>query len=433
MSGTLAAILGFVVMFVLMLVRVPVGVAMGLVGIAGFALLVDIGPALRLLVQAPVRFASDEVLSVVPMFILMGTLATMSGLGRELFSASNAMAGHRRGGQAVATIWASAGFAAICGSAVASAATMARVTLPEMKRYGYDRAFACATIAVGGTLGILIPPSVVMALYGAIVEQDVARLFMAGVLPGIVAVFFHLLVIRYVVWRTPGKAPPGPRSSWPERWAALGQIWAVLALFLLVMGGMYGGAFTPSEGAAMGAGGALIIGVLRKRLNGKSTAQALVQAARTTGSIFVIVFGAVVFGQFLAITQAPQDLTNWVGGLSLSRYEVLAIILVIYFILGAIMDEIAMILLTVPIVYPIILKLGFDPIWFGVIIVMTVELGLIVPPVAMNLFVLHNIAGDVPLTDIFKAIIPFIVADILRLIVLCAFPEISTWLPSTMG
>jgi tripartite ATP-independent transporter DctM subunit len=433
MSGTLAAAVGFVAMFALMLARVPVGVAMGIIGVAGFALLVGIEPGLRLLAQAPMRYASDEVLSVVPMFILMGTLATASGLGRELFFASNAFAGHRRGGQAVATIWASAGFAAICGSAVASAATMARVTLPEMKRYGYDRAFACATIAVGGTLGILIPPSVVMALYGAIVEQDVAKLFMAGVLPGIVAVVFHLAVIRYVVLRYPGKAPPGRLSSWRERWAAVRHVWAVLVLFLFVMGGMYGGAFTPSEGAAMGAGGALIIGVVRRRLNGSAIVEALVASARTTGSIFVIVFGAVVFGQFLAITQAPQTLSTWVGGLSLSRYEVLAIILVIYFILGAIMDEIAMILLTVPIVYPIILKLGFDPIWFGVIIVMTVELGLIVPPVALNLFVLHNIAGDVPLTSIFRAIVPFVVADVARLVVLCAFPIISTWLPSTMA
>ncbi len=433
MSGGLAAGLGFAAMFALMLARVPVGVAMALVGIAGFAFSVGLAPGFRLLVQAPMRYASDEVLSVVPMFILMGTLATVSGLGRELFSVSNAFAGHRRGGQAVATIWASAGFAAICGSAVASAATMARVTLPEMKRYGYDRAFACATIAVGGTLGILIPPSVVMALYGAIVEQDVARLFVAGVLPGFVAVVFHLAVIRFVVWRHPEKAPPGRRSTRAERWTGLRQIWAVIALFLFVMGGMYGGVFTPSEGAAMGAGGAFIIGVVRKRLTGGKIVEALVASARTTGSIFVIVFGAVVFGQFLAITQAPQSLSNWVGGLSLGRYEVLAIILIIYFILGAIMDEIAMILLTVPIVYPIILKLGFDPIWFGVIIVMTVELGLIVPPVAMNLFVLHNIAGDVPLTGIFKAIVPFIAADIARLVVLCAFPAISTWLPSTMG
>jgi tripartite ATP-independent transporter DctM subunit len=302
-----------------------------------------------------------------------------------------------------------------------------------MKRYGYDRAFACATIAVGGTLGILIPPSVVVGRDGGHGEQGGGQLFVAGVLPGLVAVVFHLAVIRFVVWRHPQKAPPGRSSTWPERWSALRQIWAVVALFVFVMGGMYGGAFTPSEGAAMGAGGAIIIGIVRRRLNGSRIVEALVASARTTGSIFVIVFGAVVFGQFLAITQAPQTVSNWVGGLSLSRYEVLAIILLIYFVLGAIMDEIAMILLTVPIVYPIIVKLGFDPIWFGVIIVMTVELGLIVPPVALNLFVLHNIAGDVPLTSIFRAIVPFIVADIVRLVVLCTFPGISTWLPSTMG
>lgn len=433
MTGGAAAIGAFLAMFVLMQLRVPVGAAMALVGIAGFGLTIDWIPAFNLVAQSPIRYATDEAMGLVPMFILMGAFATAGGLGRELFNASNALVGHRRGGLAAATIWASAGFAAICGSAVASAATMARIVLPEMKRLRYDGGFACATIAVGGTLGIMIPPSVVFALYGIMVEQDISKLFIAGVIPGALAVVGHLIAIRWIVSRTPDKAPPGERHTWGEALDALKSVWAVIALFMFVIGGMYAGVFTATEAAAMGAGGALVIGLVRRKLSSTGIRQALLSSVRTTGAVFVIVIGAVLFQQFLAVTRAPQEISEWVAALPLHRYAILAVILLMYFILGAIMDEIAMILLTVPIVYPIIVALGFDPIWFGVILVMTVELGLIVPPVALNLFVLHNIAEDVPLSSIYVAVIPFVVVDLVRLVILCAFPILSTWLPSTMG
>jgi C4-dicarboxylate transporter DctM subunit len=432
MTGGTAAIVAFGATLVLMQLRVPVGVAMGIVGIAGFGLTIDWIPAFNLVAQTPIRYATDETMGLVPMFILMGAFALHGGLGRELFDASNKLIGHRRGGLAVAAIWACAGFAAICGSAVASAATMARVVLPEMKRFNYDGGFACATIAVGGTLGILIPPSIVLALYGILVEQDIAKLFVAGIVPGLLAVIGHLIAVRWIVWRHPEKAPPAPRHDWPEARDALKRIWAVLALLLFVVGGMFGGIFTATEAAAMGAGGAMLIGLIRRRLSAAGFWEALTSSARTTGSIFISIIGAVLFQQFLAITRAPQEVSAWVGQLALHPYVVLSIILAMYLILGAIMDEIAMILLTVPIVYPIILSLGFDPIWFGIILVMTVELGLIMPPVAMNLFVLQNIARDVALGSIYLAVIPFIIVDLFRLVILCAFPDLSTWLPGTM-
>lgn len=433
MTGGLIAASAFAALFVLMQLRVPVGFAMATIGVAGFGLTIGWVPAFNLVAQTPIRYATDEAMGMVPMFILMGAFAVAGGLGRELFDASNVMVGHRRGGLAMATIFASAGFAAICGSAVAAAATMARIALPEMRRLNYEGGFACATVAVGGTLGILIPPSVVLALYGIMVEQDIAALFIAGIIPGIIATVGHLAAIRWIVWRTPEKAGVSDRQSWGEAFLALRRVWAVLALLLFILGGMYGGVFTATEAAAMGAGGAFLIGLIRRKITNRGTMEAVTSSARTTGAIFIIIFGAVLFQQFLAVTRAPQDVSAWVGSLPVSPYVVLAIILAMYLILGAIMDEIAMILLTVPIVYPIIISLGFDPIWFGVILVITVELGLIVPPIAMNLFVLQNIAGDVPLTSIYRGVVPFIVVDIFRLILLCAFPALTTWLPSTMN
>ena len=433
MIGMEQAGIAFAAMFLLMMLRVPVGIAMALVGVVGFGAVVSWPAAFNLVAQSPIRYATDEAMGLLPMFILMGALATTGGLGRELFNASNSLVGHKKGGLAVATIWASAGFAAICGSAVASAATMARVTLPEMRRFNYDGGFACATIAVGGTLGIMIPPSVVFALYGIMTEQDISKLFIAGIIPGLLAVIGHIVAIRWMVHRNPSLAPPGRRHSWAERIAALKEVWAVIALFVFVIGGMYGGVFTATEGGAMGAGGALLIGVFRRRISWTQLKSAFVTTGRTSGSIFLNIFGAVLFQQFLAITQAPQQISEWVGGLPVSPYVILVMILAMYFVLGAIMDELAMILLTVPIVFPVMVKLGFDPIWFGVILVMTVELGLIVPPVAMNLFVLQNIAQTVPLRAIFSAVTPFIIVDLIRLALLCIFPALSTWLPSTMN
>jgi tripartite ATP-independent transporter DctM subunit len=433
MFGGYEALIGFVVLFALMLLRVPVGIAMGVVGVCGFAFVVDWEPALRTVSQATLRSATDEGFGLVPLFVLMGTLASASGLGRELFTLSNAFAGHKRGGLAVATIWASAGFSAICGSAVAAAATMARIVLPEMRRVGYDGGFACATIATGGTLGILIPPSVVFALYGIMTEQDIAKLFMAGVVPGLLAVVIQILCVRWITARNPEVAPAGPVHDWAERRRAIGNVWAVVLLFVFMLGGLYAGAFTTTEAAAMGAGGALIIGMVRRRFNRPALQGAFFEAVRTTGGIFLVIMGAVLFSQFLTLTRAPQEVADWVGNLQMNRYLILAIIIAVYIVLGALMDELAMILLTVPIVYPIIVKLGFDPIWFGVILVMVVQLGLIIPPVAMNLFVLQGIAKTVPLKAIYHAVMPFVVGTIVLVVILCAFPQLALWLPQSMG
>lgn len=432
MAG-LDAIVGFIALFALMLLRVPVGIAMGVVGVCGFAWTVDWGPAFRSVSQVTLRSATDEGFGLVPLFVLMGTLASSSGLGRELFRAANAFAGHRRGGLATATILASAGFSAICGSAVAAAATMARIALPEMRKLNYGGGFACATIATGGTLGILIPPSVVFALYGIMTEQDISRLFIAGVVPGLLAVVIQILCVRWIIWRRPQEAPSGPRHPWPERRAALVGVWGVIVLMMFILGGMYAGAFTATEAAAMGAAGALMIGLARRRLPRAELQAAFFEAVRTTGSVFLVIMGAILFSQFLTLTRTPQQVADWVAALKWSPYVVLAIVVSVYIVLGALMDELAMILLTVPIVYPIMMKLGFDPLWFGVILVLVVQLGLIIPPVAMNLFVLQGIAKTVPLTEIYRAVIPFVVGNIVLVAILCVFPHLATWLPARMG
>lgn len=433
MDKAFIAVGGFVVLFALMAIRVPIGIAMGIVGVGGFALLTDWGPGLNLLMHSPIRTVTDYNFSVIPMFVLMGAFASASGMSQELFRASNAWLGHLRGGLALATIFACGGFAAINGSSVATAASMTTVALPEMRQAGYSPSFATGVIAAGGTLGIMIPPSTIFVLYGILTEQDITRLFMAGILPGILAVGLYVATIQIIGWRRPGLVPRGERHSWSDRWTSLRDIWATLLLFVFVIGGMYAGFFTITEAAGMGAVGALAIGVARGRLNGRAIMRCLVDSLRTTAAIFTIVVGAFLFGYFLAITQTTQTVTQFLVELPIGAYGVLTLILIGYFILGAVMDELAMILLTVPIVFPVMMGLGFDPIWFGVIIVMTVTLGLICPPIGMNVFVINSIARDVSLGAIYRGVSPFILTDIVRLIILCAFPWISLALPRTMG
>jgi len=433
MDRDLAAIGGFVLLFVLMVLRVPIGFAMAIVGVSGFAVMTDIGPGLKLLETSPLRTVLDYDLSIIPMFILMGAFATAAGMSRELFRAGNAWLGHLRGGLALAAISACAGFAAINGSSVATAATMSTVALPEMRKAGYHPGTAAGVIAAGGTLGIMIPPSVIFALYGLMTEQDIGKLFIAGILPGILAVALYFITIQLIGWFRPAAMPRGPAHSWAERWRSLRDIWATLLLFVFVIGGMYGGLFTATEAAGTGAFGALAIGVARGRLNWSGILRCLIEALRTSSAIFSIVIGAFLFGYFLTITQTTQNATQFLANLPIGPYGVLALILLGYLILGAIMDELAMILLTVPIVYPAMMLLGFDPIWFGVIIVMTVTLGLICPPIGMNVFVINSIARDISLASIYRGVGPFIWADILRLTILCAFPIISLYLPRTMG
>ncbi len=432
MSSDAIAILGFVVLLVLMLLRVPVGMAMGLVGVTGFAWIVGAGPALKNVGHTTMRTVTDYNFAVIPLFLLMGSFASTSGMSRELFRGANAFVGHLRGGLGIATIAACGGFAAICGSSVATAATFSRVAYPEMVRHGYPQSFATGVIAAGGTLGIMIPPSTVFAIYGLITEQDIGKLFIAGVIPGLIAVSMYMITITLIGVARPGHLPAGERSSWKERLEALRDIWAVLLLFLFIIGGLYGGLFTATEAAGAGAGGAFIIGILRRRLTMAGILQSLLETTRTTAAVFTILIGALLFGYFLTVTQTPQKVTEFLTGLGVGRYGVLALIMLMYLVLGCLMDSLAMIILTVPIIFPVIIALGFDPIWFGVIIVMTVELGLIHPPVGMNIFVIKSVIDDVKISTIFYGVFPFIITDLLRLLILIAFPILATWLPSRM-
>jgi len=432
MSPDAVAVIGFVALFALMLLRVPVGMAMGLVGVSGFAYLVGDGPALKLVGQTSMRTVTDYTFGVIPMFLLMGAFVTTSGMSRELFGAANTFVGHLRGGLGIATIVACAGFAAISGSSVATAATFSTVAYPEMRRYDYPQSFATGVIAAGGTLGAMFPPSTVLAVYGIITEQDIGRLFIAGILPGLLAVSMYILTVAVIGKLRPGFLPAGVRAGAPERMKAIRGVWAPVLLFVFVIGGLYGGLFTPTEAGGMGAGGAFLIGVLRGRLDRADIRSSLLQATRTAAAVFTVLIGALLFGYFLTITQTPQKVTEFLTGLGVGRYGVLALIMLMYLVLGCLMDAMAMIILTVPIIFPVIRSLGFDPIWFGVIIVMTVELGLIHPPVGMNVFVIKSVVKDVKFSTIFVGVLPFILTDLIRLVILIAFPIIALYLPTRM-
>lgn len=428
-NGDLVAISGFVALFAMMAVRVPIGIAMGIVGVGGFAAITGWGPALNLLAQSPVRTVTDFNLTLIPFFILMGVLATNSGISRELFRAGQAWLGQFRGGIALSTIAACGGFAAICGSSVATAATMTKIALPEMRRIGYSDRIAAGTIAAGGTLGILIPPSVVLAIYAYMTEQDVGRLFIAGIVPGLLAVLMYMITVRFTYART---LPEGTRFVASEALESLRGIWAVVLLFVAIIGSMYMGLVTATEAAAAGSVLTALVGILRGRLNAAKILDSLIEALRTSVAIYTVLIGAILFGYFLAITQTPQKITAFLVGLDLGPYGSLAIILGLFLVMGCILDAMAMIILLVPIVYPVVMQLGFDPIWFGVIVVMTVELGLITPPVGMNVFVINSIAREVSLVTIFRGVMPFVLTDIVRLIILIAFPAIVLFLPMTM-
>jgi len=337
----------------------------------------------------------------------------------------------------IATVAACGGFAAICGSSVATAATFSAVAYPEMRRFGYPQSFATGVIAAGGTLGAMLPPSTVLAVYGIITEQDIGKLFIAGIIPGLLAMTMYMTTIALIGYFRPGFLPKGVYSTWRERFAGLKDIWAPVLLFVFVIGGLYGlpflPRFTPTEAGGVGASGAFLIGVFTGRLDKDKILASLLQATRTAAAVFTVLIGALIFGYFLTVTQTPQKVTEFLTGLGLGSYGVLAVIMVMYLVLGCLMDAMAMIILTVPIIFPVISQLGFDPIWFGVIIVMTVELGLIHPPVGMNVFVIKSVVKDVSFTTIFKGVIPFVATDIVRLVILIAFPLLATWLPQQMA
>jgi tripartite ATP-independent transporter DctM subunit len=428
----LEALLGFAATFALMMLRVPIAISMGVVGLVGIGLMRS-WPAAIASSTTEILDVAKYTLSVVPLFVLMGNFVTRAGMSRELYRVAYTFIGHRRGGLAMSTIAACAGFGAICGSSIATTATMARVAMPEMRRFKYRDSFAAGSIAAGGTLGILIPPSVIMVLYAIMTEQSIGALFAAGVIPGLLATLFYMVAASVVTRRHPELGPSGERSSWAERLRALRDIWGVLVLFAMVMGGMYGGWFTPTEAAGIGAMGGFLFALARGALTWPVLIDVLVQSARTTAMLFTILIGASIFASFANFTTMPQDLKDFVEQFSIHPIAVIVAICAVYVLLGTAMEELSMILLTVPIFFPLITHLGFDPVWFGILIVCVVEIGMISPPVGMNVFVLRSVLPDVPTGQIWKGVMPFLYADIVRLAVLIAFPVITLWLPKALG
>lgn len=424
--------IAFVVVFLLALARIPLALAMGFTGFAGLALMRGMNPAIASTNQVIFETGFHYVLSVVPLFVLMGNFVSRAGMAKELFRAANAFVGHKKGGLAMATVIASGGFGAICGSALATAATMTRVAHPEMTRHGYKESLSTGAIASGGTLGILIPPSTVMVIYGIITETDIGKLFIAGILPGIVAIACLCMAVVYVTWRDPLAGPPAERATWSERIQALKGVWGVLVLFTLVIGGIYGGFFTATEGAGVGAMGAFLFALLRGTLSWKDLFEILVESTRTTAMLFAILIGAMIFSSFVNFTTMPGDLKDFVIQFSPHPIMVVAMMMVIYLALGLIMEELSMVLLTIPVFFPVITSLGFDPVWFGILIVTIVEIGMISPPVGMSLFVVSSLLPQVKLSTIFKGVWPFVMADVVRLCILMAFPAITLILPSLM-
>ena len=426
------ALLGFAAIFALTLVRMPLAFSMGLVGIAGIGLTRGWDPALASAAQVVHETGFAYTLSVIPLFILMGNFVARAGLAHELFAAANAFIGHYRGGLAHATIAACAGFGAICGSSIATAATMSKVAYPSMKKMGYSDTLATGVMAAGGTLGIMIPPSTIMVIYGIITETNIGKLFAAGVIPGILTALLLMLAVVYITSKDPEHAPAGKHSTWHERWAALRGIWGVVLLVVVVLGGIYGGLFTATEGAGFGAAGAFLFALARKRLTWKILYQVLVESARTTAMLFTLLIAATMFANFVNFTSMPNDLKELITNSGLSPIFIITAMMFIYIVLGTVMEELTMVLLTIPLFFPIVTALGFDPVWFGVLIVMIVQIGLISPPVGMNLFVINTLLPKVGLGNIFKGCWPFVVVMIFVLGLLIAFPQLSLWLPSLM-
>lgn len=438
------SLIGFGAVLVLVLLRMPIAFAMGLVGMVGFMLETSFRGSISMVARLMIDASQDYGLSVVPLFILMGLFVNKGGISRELYQVSNAFLGHFRGGLAMATIVACGGFAAISGSSLATAATMSKVAMPEMRKYGYADSLSTASIAAGGTLGILIPPSVILVIYGLLTETSIGKLFIAGIIPGFLGIVFYLIAVKYSVTRNPEAGPAGPRSTREQRIQALLGVWAVLLLFFLVIGGLYGIlnfwpinlAFSPTEAAGMGAAGAFLIALFRGSLSFKDTFEVLRETSITTASLFSVLIGAWIFSNFVNVAGLPEALRGAVTAYDVPPWVVMALIIAIYIVLGCIFESLSMLLLTVPIFFPLVAGeggLGFDPIWFGIIVVVVTEISLITPPVGLNVFVLKGVVGDVSTGTVFKGVTPFWVMDILRLALLLAIPALALYLPSHMS
>ncbi len=439
MTGLEIGIIGFVVLLLLLAVRIPIGIAMLTVGIVGYVSIAGTPALFSYLKTEPYwRFSAFD-LSVVPLFILMGQFAAKAGLSQALFRAANVWLGHHRGGIAMAAVGGCAGFGAITGSSLATAATMGQVALPELRRYNYSGSLATGALAAGGTLGILIPPSVVLIIYAVMVEANVAPLFQAAFLPGILAALGYMLAIAITVRINPKAGPAGERQPYVERWKALYEIWPVIVIFILVMGGIYAGFFTPTEGAGVGSVGTFLIAVTKGGMRLQGFIDAILGTAETTAMIFLILLGAAIFNAFLGFSQLPITAADYFQNSNLSPHVILLGMIILYILLGFVMDSLSMILLTVPIFWPIVagLDFGMDPeeqkLWFGIISLIVVEVGLITPPVGLNVFVINSLARDIPMIETFKGVIPFLVSDAVRVALIIAAPIITLILPRLLA
>jgi tripartite ATP-independent transporter DctM subunit len=432
MSPVSVGIIGIFFLFLLLALRMQIGFSMAVVGFLGYALLGSLKPSFTVLGFEPFKIGVQYSLTVIPLFILMGQFANYSKMGSEIYQTVYRWVGFLPGGLSMATVVACGGFAAISGSSLAAAATMGMVALPEMKRFKYDDALATGCIAAGGTLGILIPPSTVMIIYAILTELPIETLFIAGILPGLLLCGLFVLTVYIQARVKPALGPPGPKFTIKERVYSLKDTWSILLLFFIVIGGLYTGWFTPTEAAGVGAFGALVITLVKRRLTWSNLTDSLAQTTRTTAMVFLILIGAHIFGYFLTLSEIPEQLSILATGAGLNRYVILSIIILMYIVLGCFMEGLAIMVLTIPIIYPMVLDMGFDPIWFGVMITLVMEMSLITPPVGINVFIISGISKGVPMYTIFRGILPFWFAILACIIILMIFPQIALFLPNTM-
>ncbi len=437
MSPTFIGITGIIIMILLFLTRMPVAFVMASVGFVGFSIVITPHAGLVLLSRNVYETFASYDLTTIPLFILMGQLGFNSGISKRLYDAGYKFLGSVRGGLAMATVTACTAFGAVCGSSPATAATMATVGLPEMKRYNYDDELATGSVASGGGIGMIMPPSVVLIIYGILTEQSIGALFVAGIFPALLVTLLFILCIYIRCRISPEQGPPGEKFSWAEKFKALLGLGETLAVFTLVIGGIFIGLFTPTEAAAIGAFGVLLIAIVRRQITWEGFVKSLMETLRTSCMVLMLIAGAVIFGKFLAVTRIPFEIAGWVAGLEMSPVLVLGVVIMIYFIGGCFMDALAFVTLTVPIFFPVVMELGFDPIWFGIIIVMVTEMGVITPPVGINVYVVYGVAKNVlkeeiPLEKIFKGIFPFLIAVIVGVLILILFPSIILFLPNLM-
>jgi tripartite ATP-independent transporter DctM subunit len=437
MSPTFIGITGIIIMILMFLTRMPVAFVMASVGFVGFSCVISTDAGLVLLSRNVYETFDSYDLTTIPLFILMGQLGFNSGISKRLYDAGYKFMGSVRGGLAMATVTACTAFGAVCGSSPATAATMATVGLPEMKRYGYDDELATGSVASGGGIGMIMPPSVVLIIYGILTEQSIGALFVAGIFPALLVTLLFIICIYIRCRISPEQGPPGEHFSWSEKIKALLGLGETLSIFTLVIGGIFIGLFTPTEAAAIGAFGMLVIAIARRQITWKGFVKSLMETLRTSCMVLMLIAGAVIFGKFLAVTRIPFEIAGWVAGLDMSPVLVMAVVIGIYFIGGCFMDALAFVTLTVPIFFPVVMELGFDPIWFGIIIVMVTEMGVITPPVGINVYVVYGVAKNVlkeeiPLEKIFKGIFPFLLAVIVGVILLIIFPSIILFLPNLM-